>query len=102
MKTIGIGVAGLGRAFSLMAASFAGDARVRLVAGADPRPEALQRFRTEYSGTAHATVAQLCADPQVDVVYVATPHQFHAEHVRLAASHGKHVLVEKPMALSLE
>jgi phthalate 4,5-cis-dihydrodiol dehydrogenase len=35
-------------------------------------------------------------------VYVATPHQFHAAHTRLACSHGKHVLVEKPMALTLE
>jgi len=102
MKTIGIGVAGLGRAFGIMAASFAADARVRLVAAADPRPEALRRFGAEFSGTAQASVAQLCADPQVDVVYVASPHQFHAEHVRLAARHGKHVLVEKPMALTLE
>jgi phthalate 4,5-cis-dihydrodiol dehydrogenase len=102
MRTIGIGVAGLGRAFSLMAASFAADARVRLVAAADPRPEALQRFRREFSGTTHDSVEQLCADPRVDVVYVATPHQFHAEQVRLAAGRGKHVLVEKPMALSLD
>jgi phthalate 4,5-cis-dihydrodiol dehydrogenase len=102
MTTIGIGVAGLGRAFSFMAASFAADARLRLVAAADPRPEALQRFRSDFSGTTHASVEQLCADPQVDAVYVATPHQFHAEHVRLAASHGKHVLVEKPMALALD
>jgi phthalate 4,5-cis-dihydrodiol dehydrogenase len=35
-------------------------------------------------------------------VYIATPHQFHAAHAVLAASAGKHVLVEKPMALSLE
>jgi phthalate 4,5-cis-dihydrodiol dehydrogenase len=102
MKTIGIGVAGLGRAFSLMAPGFAADARVRLVAAADPRPEALQRFRKDFSGTAHPSVEQLCADPRVDVVYVATPHQFHSEHVLLAASRGKHALVEKPMALTLE
>ena len=102
MRTIGIGVAGLGRAFSIMAASFAADARVRLVAAADPRAEALQQFREEFSGTTCASVEQLCSDPQVDAVYIASPHQFHAEHVRLAASHGKHVLVEKPMALSLE
>jgi len=102
MTTIGIGVAGLGRAFSLMAPGFAADPRVRLVAGTDPRPEALRRFSEEYSATAHASVEHLCADPQVDVLYVASPHQFHAEHVRLAADHGKHALVEKPMALSLE
>jgi phthalate 4,5-cis-dihydrodiol dehydrogenase len=102
MKTLGIGVAGLGRAFSLMAQTFAADPRVRLVAAADPRPEALRRFGEEFSGAAHPSVEALCADPQVEVVYVATPHQFHAGHARLAASRGKHVLVEKPMALDLD
>jgi phthalate 4,5-cis-dihydrodiol dehydrogenase len=38
----------------------------------------------------------------VEVVYVATPHQFHREHAVLAAAHGKHVILEKPMALTLE
>ena len=101
MKTIAIGVAGLGRAFSLMAPTLAGDARVRLVAGADTRPEARQRFEADFQGRAYPTVEELCADPQVEVVYVATPHQFHAAHAALAAATGKHVLVEKPMALSL-
>ncbi len=99
MRTLGIGAAGLGRAFSLMAPAFAADPRVRLVAAADPRPEALRRFRDDFAGTTYAAVEALCADPQVEVVYVATPHQSHAEHACLAASRGKHVLVEKPMAL---
>ena len=42
-----------------------------------------------------------CADPAVEVVYIATPHQFHAPHAILAAEHGKHVILEKPMALTL-
>ena len=50
---------------------------------------------------AYATVDELCADPAVDVVYVASPHQMHASHAIAAARHGKHVLVEKPMSLSL-
>src|SRR5262245_52776435 len=101
MKTIGIGVAGLGRAFSLMAPTFAADRRVRLVAASDPRPEALRQFRDDFSGRACASVEELCADPTVEVLYIATPHQFHAEQACLAASRGKHVLVEKPMALGL-
>src|SRR5258707_15717889 len=39
--------------------------------------------------------------PAVSVVYIATPHQYHAEHAVLAAQHGKHVILEKPMALTL-
>ena len=43
----------------------------------------------------------MCADPAVEVIYVATPHQHHARHAILAAQHGKHVLIEKPMAITL-
>jgi len=100
MKTVRIGVAGLGRAFAVMAPAFR-DARVELVAATDPREEALQRFRQDYGGKIFTSVDELCSDPAVDVVYVATPHELHAEHARLACSRGKHVLVEKPMALSL-
>ena len=35
-------------------------------------------------------------------MYIATPHQLHAEHVILAATHGKHAICEKPMALTLQ
>ena len=43
----------------------------------------------------------LVRDPAVEVVYIATPHQFHAPHAVLAAEHGKHIILEKPMALTL-
>jgi len=97
-----IGVAGLGRAFTLMAPTFAADARVALVAAADPRPEARAQFERDFRGRAYATVKELCADAAFEVLYVATPHQFHAEHARLAFAAGKHALVEKPMALTLD
>jgi phthalate 4,5-cis-dihydrodiol dehydrogenase len=47
-------------------------------------------------------VEALCADEAVEALYVATPHQFHAAHAAAAAAAGKHLLVEKPMALSLD
>jgi len=101
MKKLKIGVAGLGRAFAVTAPAFR-DPRVQVVAGADPRPEARRRFRQEYQARVFPTVEALCDDPAVEVVYIATPHQFHAGQARLACAAKKHVLVEKPMALSLE
>ena len=102
MRKLNIGVAGLGRAFALMAPTFAADPRVALVAAADARPEALHQFENDFGGSSYSSVEELCADPVVDVVYVATPHEMHAAHACLAARRGKHVLVEKPMALAVE
>jgi len=101
-RKIRLGVAGLGRAFTLMLPTLVADPRVELVAAADPRAEATQRFARDFGARAHATVDALCADPDVDVVYIATPHQDHATHACLAARHGKHALVEKPMAITLD
>jgi predicted dehydrogenase len=49
---------------------------------------------------AHAGYEALVADPEVDAVYVATPHVFHREQALLAIAAGKHVLVEKPFAVN--
>jgi len=100
-RVLRIGVVGLGRAFTLMLPTFLNDARVQLVAAADPLLQARAQFERDFGTPAHEDVEALCADPRVEVVYVASPHQFHAEHVQMAAAHGKHVLVEKPMALTL-
>jgi phthalate 4,5-cis-dihydrodiol dehydrogenase len=101
MRPLRMGVAGLGRAFTVMVPTLANDPRITLVAGADPLPDGRKLFASQFGAKTYATVEELCADPDVDVVYVATPHQHHAAHVQLAARHGKHVLVEKPMAISV-
>lgn len=102
MKKIRIGVAGLGRAFTLMLPTFLLDDRVILVAAADPREAARQRFERDFRGRTYATVEELVGDGDVEVICVSTPHQMHARHTCLAAQAGKHVLVEKPMALNLD
>jgi predicted dehydrogenase len=67
----------------------------RSVAGA----EAFAREYGDDATRAHGTYAELVADPDVDVVYVASPHSFHLEHARMAFAQGKPVLCEKPLAL---
>ena len=101
-RRLRLGVAGLGRAFTLMLPTLTRHPRVEVVAAADPRPEARRRFESDFRARAHESVAALCADASVEAVYVATPHGDHADHAILAAQHRKHVLVEKPMAISLD
>ena len=96
-----VGVAGLGRAFQLMMPTLVRHPNVQLVAAADPRAEARARFAADFTANVYASVDELCADRAVDAIYVATPHQYHPRHVEMAAAAGKHVLVEKPMALTL-
>ncbi len=48
----------------------------------------------------HASYEALVSDPDVDVIYVATPHSFHHEHTLLALTAGKHVLVEKAFTMN--
>ena len=98
---IRLGVAGLGRAFTLMLPTFLHDSRIKLVAAADPIAAARTQFTTDFNAPAYESVEALCANADVAAIYIASPHAFHADHVCLAAAHGKHVLVEKPMALTL-
>jgi 1,5-anhydro-D-fructose reductase (1,5-anhydro-D-mannitol-forming) len=48
----------------------------------------------------YATPEALCASPEIDAVFVASPDAFHREHTLLALRHGKHVLCEKPLAMN--
>jgi predicted dehydrogenase len=58
-------------------------------------------FAAEFSiPTAHGSYEALVADPNVDIVHVATPHPLHAVNAQLALNAGKHVLIEKPITLN--
>ena len=101
-RRLKLGVAGLGRAFTLMLPTFSSDPRIELVAAADPRPEARETFQERLRRAIPTIGRGIVRRPDVEAVYVATPHQHHAEQSNRAAARGKHVLVEKPMAITLE
>ena len=98
---IGLGVIGLGRGFMLSLPSILADDRVRLVAATAPRAASRNAFTNQFDARAYSDAAQMCADPAVEAVYIATPHHLHADHVAMAAAAGKHILVEKPLSISL-
>jgi phthalate 4,5-cis-dihydrodiol dehydrogenase len=97
-----LGIAGLGLGALFALPWMRRDPRFELVAAADPRPEAGEQFAHAYGGTAYDSVERMCDDPAVELVYVATPHYMHAEHALTAIERGKHVLIEKPLARSVE
>ena len=58
-------------------------------------------FATRFGiATAHPTYEALVADPNVDAIYISTPHPFHYENAKLVLGAGKHALVEKPFTLN--
>ena len=63
------------------------------------RPETAQAFARDHgAATPYASLEAMLGDPEVDIVYVASPNGLHRDHVVAAAETGKHVLCEKPMA----
>jgi predicted dehydrogenase len=66
------------------------------------RLESAEAFARRYGGRPHDGYESLVADPDVDVVYVASPHALHKEHVMLAFEAGKPVLCEKALTLTAD
>jgi phthalate 4,5-cis-dihydrodiol dehydrogenase len=78
------------------------DSRIKLLAATDPNVAACERFEKDFGVKASSHMEEMCASSVIDAVYIASPHQLHAQHVQMAAQYGKHVWVEKPMAISVE
>ena len=67
------------------------------------RPDAAQEFADRHGAArAHGSYEALVADPDVDVIYVATPHGRHLDDVRLCFAAGKHVLCEKALTMNAD
>ena len=96
---IGWGILATGKIAQTFAADLALVPDARLAAVGSRRLESARAFAAEHGGRPHGSYAELVADPDVDVVYVATPHALHLEDARLAFEAGKHVLCEKPLTL---
>lgn len=96
-----IGVAGLGAVSRQVLEGFARAQGVVLGAAADLRPEARKKFEQRYGRPVYDNIETLCLAPEIDAVWIATPNELHAAHSVLAAKCGKHVLCEKPIAVSL-
>jgi phthalate 4,5-cis-dihydrodiol dehydrogenase len=97
-----IGVVGLGLAGGVMVSAIKTHPAIALAGGADVDAALRERFAQAEGLPSYPDMQGLLVDESINAIYVATPHQFHREHAIAALSAGKHVVVEKPMALSLD
>ena len=97
-----VGVAGLGSVSRTVLPNIEKVPNVKLTAVADLREEPLEKAREQYGVETFTSVEAMCESSNVDAIWVCTPNLFHTEHTIIAAEHGKHVICEKPMALTLD
>jgi phthalate 4,5-cis-dihydrodiol dehydrogenase len=100
-RKVRVGLLGLGMAGGLMAPYFASHPGTTVAGAADRNARLRERFERDFALEADAEAEDLIRRQDIDAVYIATPHQFHRDHAVLAAEHGKHIVVEKPMALTV-
>jgi predicted dehydrogenase len=101
---IRVGVAGCGRVAEQRHLPILDSlAEADLVAACDPDPDALKRATSKYGLQISCTnYEELIANDSVDAVMITAPTHFHAEIGTAALQAGKHVMIEKPLALGLD
>lgn len=98
-KILNFGIVGCGAAAVTHARLLADIPDACLFGVADKNTEAASKFAAEYGATAYGSYEEMLADERIDVITVATPSYFHKENAIAALRAGKHVVLEKPMAL---
>jgi phthalate 4,5-cis-dihydrodiol dehydrogenase len=96
-----IGIIGAGSFGARHAQAIAALPNAQVVAASRTNPAALDDFVSQYGGRAYTRYDALLSDPEVNAVVIATPHHLHTRIVLEAARAGKHVMLEKPMALTM-
>ena len=99
---LNVGIIGCGRITDMHVPGYQRCDRARLLAICDVDPVLLARRKAQWGvERAFADYRELLADPDIDLVEVITPHHLHRRFVEEAFAAGKHVSVQKPMALTV-
>ncbi|TXE10803.1 Gfo/Idh/MocA family oxidoreductase [Gelidibacter salicanalis] len=103
MKTIRWGIIGLGKIANKFAKDLQTIDHCELYGVASRHQEKANSFAKQYNATkAYDCYEALAADPNIDAIYIATPHSYHKEHAIMCMNYKKAVLCEKPLALNLK
>ncbi len=100
--SLGFGIIGCGMISHFHARAVADIQGGTLVGCTSRRPEAARKFAAGHHCRAYDSLDELLADPQIEIVTIATPSGAHLEDAVAAARAGKHVIVEKPLEITLK
>jgi UDP-N-acetyl-2-amino-2-deoxyglucuronate dehydrogenase len=100
--TIGFGIVGCGMISRFHARAIQEIPEARLVGCASSRRESAEKFGSEFQCTAFPTIGELVARDDIQIVSICTPSGAHLEPALLAAKSGKHLVIEKPLEITLE
>lgn len=98
LNTAFVGVGWWGTVLAEAVAKFPN--RIRISGATSVDTDDLRRFNERFGGVAYSDLDQILSDPNVQAVFIATPHSRHSDQVCAVATSGKHVFVEKPLALT--
>ena len=100
---VNVGIIGCGRITEYRhAPEYLENENVRLLGFVDTKPGQAQLMADKFGGKDYGSIDQMLADAEIDAVSVCVANTFHAEVTLAALRAGKHVLLEKPMAATLE
>ncbi len=100
MKKLGFGIIGLGMIAEVHAKAISELEGCRLVAGFDSYGERAKKFAEDHACRGYEDIDRFLADPELDIVTIATPSGLHLDGAVAAAKAGKHVIVEKPLEIT--
>jgi predicted dehydrogenase len=103
MRRFNWGVIGPGSIANTFAKAIASSKKGKILAVASRSKERATDFANTYQiEKIYTDYEQMLADPDIDIIYIATPHNFHYQQAKMCLEAGKHVLVEKPCTVNAE
>jgi predicted dehydrogenase len=103
MQSFNWGVIGPGNIANTFAKAIAPSKKGKILAVASRSKERAAEFAKTYQiEKTYSDYEKMLADPDIDIIYIATPHNFHYQQAKMCLEAGKHVLVEKPCTVNAE